>query len=348
MHKKAWFFGVMFFLIPIVMSNSGLTATKTPVFTRPITIICAHNPGSDIDLITRALAEEMKKTLEVQINVINMPGGFGGIATDYVWNKPHDGYHILGTSESNLMLPVNGGHHTTAKDWAYFIAGGSPGVLMVPAQSKYQTFKDFINDVQSNPEKVKVATGEKGSFSHIKWLILSQIANFKTEILNYSSIQKSSLAALNGEVNAVHCSMGEAYPFLAEQKFRPLAITDNTGVNFEKIGNIPAITNYLPDIRLSLPLPQWSGLAVPADVNKRAMSFIERAFVVAMRKESVLQTLTSQKAVPYGLFKTGWYGRNSRNIVKSLESRLCWSLVELNLAKKTPEELTDIGIEKLR
>ena len=45
--------------------------------TKPIELVVSSSPGGGIDLIFRLLAEELAKTLKVQVNVVNQPAGAG-------------------------------------------------------------------------------------------------------------------------------------------------------------------------------------------------------------------------------------------------------------------------------
>jgi len=140
----------------IMLMAASVSWGQPKLITRPVTLVCAYSAGGGTDQVNRGLAEGMKEPLGVQVNVINMTGAGGGIAMDNVWQKPRDGQTILGISETGLFIPANGAHHTTAKDWQWFWAGGSPGVLLVPMDSKYKTFKDLVDDAKARPGQVRL------------------------------------------------------------------------------------------------------------------------------------------------------------------------------------------------
>ena len=139
----------------IVLLAASAAWGQSKVITRPVTLVCAYSAGGGTDQVNRGLAEGMKEFLGVQVNVINMTGAGGGVAMDYVWQKPRDGLNILGISETGLFVPANAAHTTTAKDWQWFWAGGSPGVVLVPENSKYKTIKELIDDAKARPGQVK-------------------------------------------------------------------------------------------------------------------------------------------------------------------------------------------------
>lgn len=62
---------------------------------RPLTIVVPFAPGGSTDLVTRAIAEKMSKSLGQNIVVDNKSGASGMIGTEYVARSAPDGY-ILG------------------------------------------------------------------------------------------------------------------------------------------------------------------------------------------------------------------------------------------------------------
>ncbi|MGQ9777355.1 MAG: hypothetical protein ACUVQ9_09100 [Thermodesulfobacteriota bacterium] len=140
--KKLWL------LIPIFILMSGIRISISAEWPeRPITNVVFSSPGGGTDTINRALAAAMEKFIGKPIKVVNMTGGGGGIAADYVWKQPHDGYYWLGASETLLSMCVMGAHFTTTKDWEYFVCMGAPGPISVKADSPFKTFEDLLKAV---------------------------------------------------------------------------------------------------------------------------------------------------------------------------------------------------------
>jgi tripartite-type tricarboxylate transporter receptor subunit TctC len=267
-----------------------------------------------------------------------MTGGGGAIAMDHVWQKPRDGQTILGISETGLFIPANAAHHTTAKDWQWFWAGGSPGVLLVADNSKYKTFKDLVDDAKARPGQVKVAASVLPGVWSIRWISITTVAGIKTNVLPYAGSAPSVTAALTGEVDAVHVSVGEALQYMQAKKLRPLIASEVESVTIPGIGKVEPITNMFPELKKVLPMPQLLGMAIPIDTPDPIKTTITRAFTAAMNSTALKKILEAQVAQPFG-----WSGEKANAMSKSLESKFSWMLVDLKLAKKNPAEL---GIPK--
>jgi len=313
-------------------------ALAAQVIDKPVTIVCSFGAGGGTDLVNRALAEGMKEALGVQVNVQNMGGAGGGIAMDYVWQKPRDGLTILGCSETNLMVPANAAHTTTAKDWTYFWAGGSPGLVMVPAKSPFKTWNDLVKFAKANPKKLKVAAAVLPGVWSLKWLTVAKAAGIETTILPYSGSAPALTGVLTGEADVLHISVGEARGYLQTGALRALVATEPEVLNAGKIGKWDPITKTLPSLKGQLPMPQLLGLAIPADTPADVKAQLTKAFDAAMKSDAVTKILESQVATPFG-----YSGAKADELSRAMESKFSWAMVELGIAKVDP---ASIGIPK--
>ena len=68
---------------------------------RPIRLVVPYAPGGATDIIGRAAAAELSKTLGQPVTVENRPGAGGNLGADFVAKSPADGYTLL-VSPSSL------------------------------------------------------------------------------------------------------------------------------------------------------------------------------------------------------------------------------------------------------
>ena len=75
--------------------------------TKPIRLICPFPPGGAVDIASRAIANEMSKTLGQQVVVENKPGAGGNIGGAEAARSAPDGYTIfMTTSGINAINPA--------------------------------------------------------------------------------------------------------------------------------------------------------------------------------------------------------------------------------------------------
>jgi len=123
MKKRIVFITVLVFAVSFLFA-AGKKEAEYP--SKPINVYIFSSQGGGTDVWVRHLAGIMEKDLGVSIVCNNLPGANGGTAGMKVFNSPHDGYTVLGASETSVFFGVND-VSPIAKNWEFFIAGGSPG-----------------------------------------------------------------------------------------------------------------------------------------------------------------------------------------------------------------------------
>jgi len=300
---------------------------------RSISNMVPYGAGGGTDIWNRALSAEMEGTLGQKVLVSNVVGGTGAVATGQVIKGTHDGYTILGTSETNLPIPVMAGIKTTAKDWHYFIAAGSPGVICVNSASPYKTIDELLTATKKDPGKIKASTTASGL-----WFILAQILKTKGGMeLGYSTYDGSRpviLAAVSKETTVIVASAGEVNEFVKAGTLRPLAVMQTEAYDFPKIGKLPAITDSLPGLKDTLPLNQWIGFSLPSDTPQAIVDKYTEAFNAAMKSDTVKKMADEQLSVLYGLS-----GKEADDMAAKMQSKMCYLLKDMKLSKLDPKEM---------
>jgi len=318
--------------------NSDQTQTEQPDWpTRTANIIVYSSAGGSTDLANRAVAQGMKEALGVDVVAQNMPGALGGTAVNFVWNQRHDGYRMVGISEGALGHSVLGLHTSTAQDWEYFMVGGTPGIISVEASSDYQTFDELYAAVKANPGSLKIATSVPGCIWNVQWLLSKDLGNFNAQFVPYPGSFPSQTAALSGEVDIVWTGLGEQSEFIKGNKLRALAVFSDQAVEFEGRA-IPAITDFIPELKNRMPINQFVGFALPSDTPKPVLEKVTVAFNAAMASEPVQQFGTAKYSE-----LTGLHGEAAKQVALNQEKVFAWTLWDAGLAKKNPQTL---GIAK--
>lgn len=326
--KKLW----LFILIFILMSGFGISnAAEWPE--RPITIVVFSAAGGGTDVTNRALAAAMEKFIGKPIKVVNMTGGMGGVAADYVWKQQHDGYYWLGASETLLSMSVMGAHPSTTKDWEYFVCMGAPGPISVKDDSPFKTFEDLQKAVKEKPGTIKIASSTSSSIWSIKMGVVRKYAGFEYKPMPFNGSGPSQVAVLTGEVDACHTSIGEQAELIRAGKLRPLIMVDNVPTTFTGVGTIRPITDFYPQLKPYFPLPQWLGFMLPKDTPKPVLAKITDAYKKALETETIKKLAETTNSNIYGKD-----GEGAKVMVQGLEKVATWLLFELGVASKSPAE----------
>lgn len=331
---------VLLLSVSLVLAGCGQKEVKKEVYpSRPINMIVPFGAGGGTDVWNRALAAAMEPGMGQKILVNNMVGGGpGGTGTTYVWNQPHDGYFIAGTSETPLLIPVmTKDMNQTAKDWEYFIAAGSPGLLCVNKKVGFKTFDELIAAANAKPQTIKVASTAGGL-----WFLIANLLPSYGDValgnVTFDGSRPAITSCVSGETAAVVASAGEVADFIKSGDLIPMCVFDTQDYEFPGFGKIQAITTKAPKVEKYLPLKQFLGFMVPKDTPDPVKAKLKEAFAAAMKSDAIKKFAVEQYAVIYNLT-----GEEAFKLASSSQSVMSWMLHELGKTERSPEA---VGIKK--
>jgi tripartite-type tricarboxylate transporter receptor subunit TctC len=308
---------------------------------RDITCIIPFGQGGGTDVWARKVMESMAKELKVSITTTNVTGGSAGsIGISQVWNSPHDGYVLAATSETPLTIPVTTPITQTSKDWDYFIAGGSPGLLCVNAATAARLGIDTLDKLVAygNKSSLKIAGTTGGLWFALASLITEKnYGNWPLTWVSYAGSGPAILATVGGiDADLVVASAGEVKDYVRAGQLIPIAHMSPDGYVFKtdaKSIDVPAITKVIPAIAKFLPLQQWLGFKVPADTPAPVKARLTTAFKAAMADPSMIKFAEDQMAVIYNRS-----GAEAKTMAQKSESNLTWILFDLGKTTFSPAE----------
>src|SRR5215472_17872948 len=137
----------------------------------PITLIVPYAPGGGNDVVARAVAEPMSKSLGQPIVIENRGGAGGSVGTRQVAKAPPDGYTLglggTGTLAIDPTLYPNVGYDPR-KDFAPIgLIATSALVVLVHPSVPAKTIPELIALAKQEPGKLAYASAGVGSGIHL-------------------------------------------------------------------------------------------------------------------------------------------------------------------------------------
>lgn len=230
-----------------------------------VDIVVPADPGGGWDQTGREMARVMEETgLVGSADVTNVPGAGGttGLAQLASTEEPHTlmvmGYVMLGAVELNQS--------SVTLDDVTPIAGltEEQEVVVVPADSEYQTLQDLLDDVEANGKDVAVAGGSAGGTDHILAGLVYQAAGLSGDDLNYVPYDgggESVAALLGGKVDVGISGAGEYREQVEAGELRALAVSGEEPV--AGYDGVPPLTEQGIDVVLT----NWRGVVAPGDLD---------------------------------------------------------------------------------
>ncbi len=196
-------------------------------------LMAPADPGGGWDGTARAMASSLEGAgLATSTQVSNVPGAGGTIGLAQLANEKSEEYlMVMGlvmvgaieTNQSEATLDdVTPIARLTAED----------EIVVVPADSPYETITDLTDDLAANGRKVAIAGGSAGGTDHIVAGLLAEAAGASPSDLNYIAYSGGgeSLAALLGNnVSAGISGVSEYAEQVKAGKLRALAVTGPSG-----------------------------------------------------------------------------------------------------------------------
>ncbi|MFY0679001.1 MAG: tripartite tricarboxylate transporter substrate binding protein [Thalassovita sp.] len=252
--------------------------------------IAPANPGGGWDFTCRQIGKIMYDigAVDKPVQVTNMSGAGGGLAYGHVVAERGEDKDLIvaASSATSTRLAQNAYAGMTA-DQVRFVGaiGADPGVIVVAADSPYQSLGDLLDAIKSDPSSVAFAGGSAvGGFDHLKPLMALQRAGFtditKVKYIGVDGGADAITQTVGGFTQAMSGDMSEVVGFLKSGDVRAIAVfTEERVPGFE---DIPTAKEQGYDVVAV----NWRGLYVPKDVSDDTFNmWADRLQAVADSKE---------------------------------------------------------------
>lgn len=161
----------------------------------------------------------------------NMSGGGGGKAIGYLIENSKSNHGTLMVNSTPIVIrSLTKVFPQNFRDLT-MIAGtiGDYAALVVPKDSKYNSFNDVVRDFEKNPSKVAVGGGSvPGGMDHLVAAMAFEAAGedpTKVKYIPYDAGGKAMAALLSGEVSVISTGFSEAVALENAGEVRILATT---------------------------------------------------------------------------------------------------------------------------
>jgi putative tricarboxylic transport membrane protein len=258
---------------------AALPARAQAFPSKPIEFVAHVNPGGGTDVFARLVMDILgrEKLITQPMVVQNKVGGAGAVAFTYVKSKRGDPHTVLtiatgsfltATARPDLELGLE--HFTPVA----FFARDPQGVI-VPADSKYRTFKDLIDDAKTQPEAIVCAvTSALGSGRQTLWRIEKETGT-KFKFVTFKAGSEAVLSVLGGHVPFTTENVSEAWAHIEAKKMRVLAVS--TAKRMPSLPDVPTIT----ELGYNVEIGTGRGFGMPAAVPREAVAFMESTLAKA-------------------------------------------------------------------
>jgi tripartite-type tricarboxylate transporter receptor subunit TctC len=195
----------------------------------PVRILVGFSPGGTLDVVTRALADQLHGPLHRTVVVENKPGAGGRIAIDAMRAAPADGsvamlcpdfltsiypfvFNKLHYDPQRDILPVS-----TVVEFAMALA--------VPSSSPVKTFGEYAQWVRAHPQSANFGHAASGGPTHFLGLQIGKIIGTPLQDVPFQGAAPMIVNLAGANIAAGTSTVGDFAQHHDAGKLRVLAVT---------------------------------------------------------------------------------------------------------------------------
>jgi tripartite-type tricarboxylate transporter receptor subunit TctC len=239
---------------------------------RALTLIVPFSPGSSVGINARLLQPYLERTLGQSI-ALSFIQGAGGLAGHLLGAEAAaDGYTLTLVSASLTTQPWLNRAATAKPDDFAFIGQVTalPSVLLVRADSPYQTLADLVTALRAAPESLTSGTLVGWWPPALAYALLTTQAAIKPRVVSsYYSGAELVVALSQGQLDFVVVGLADVGPSLAAGELRALAVSGRTPA-------LPAARSFREQ-GWNVTTAWWRGLAAPAETPVEVIGLLDAA-----------------------------------------------------------------------
>jgi tripartite-type tricarboxylate transporter receptor subunit TctC len=271
---------------------TGISGIAQPAFpTKPIRILVGYSAGGAVDLIARAIAQQLQQTSGQSVIVENKPGAGSNIATRTMIDSPADGYTLMMAANAvaaNVSLFQPAPFDLTNDIAAISLVGRVPVVIAVAANSELDTLAKLIDAAKKKPQSITYGSPGNGATPHLAVELFERAAGIQLTHVPYKGGTQAITDTIGGQVNAVAVNALEVQPHVKSGRLKVLAVMSK---------NRTALMADVPTIAESgfagFEAAVWYGLIAPAATPKPIIARLHAEVQKALETPEVKTRLLS-------------------------------------------------------
>lgn len=251
------------------LAPQSAVAQAYPV--KPLRLIVPYAPGGATDIISRAAAIEMSKSLGQAVSVDNRPGAGGNLGSEMAARSAPDGYTmVMSASSLHGITPFLYSKLTydPNKDLVPVIVLASfSNVLVVNPAVKANSVKELIALAKAQPGRLSYASAGSGSTIHMSAEMFKHMLGLDITHIPYKGSGPALTDLMGGQVQMMFDNIPSSISHIRSGKLRALATT-----GAKRAAALPDLPTMAEAGVPGYESGAWFGLTVPAGTPKEIIA----------------------------------------------------------------------------
>lgn len=284
-------------LVLTLAATIGAPLSKADDYpSRPVRIIVPFGAGGPTDVYTRAIAEELRKSLHQTFVMENKPGAGTTIGTDYVAKAAPDAYTLLmvsGTQTVNETLYKNKPYELMRDLVPIAPLIDSDLVLVVNPSVPAKNLQELLALARAKPGTLNYGSSGPGSNYHMAAELLKHLTGIDIVHVPYKGSTGMRTDILSGQIQMLFDSVPTMAPLIKAGKVRPLGTS--RVIRSPILPDVPTIAEAgVPGFQATL----WVGFMAPAGTPQPIVEKLNAEITKIVSRPDIKAAWEKQGAEP--------------------------------------------------
>jgi tripartite-type tricarboxylate transporter receptor subunit TctC len=275
--------------IAALLLGSGARA-ESDFPNRPIHVIVPYPAGGIVDIVARAISEQVGRDLKVPVVMDDRPGANSNIGTALAARSAADGYTWLVTGPAVLVNPAlytDAGWDAMKDFKCVGVAVWNQSVALVDPAMPAKTLAEFIALAKSKPGEFNFGNPGTGSSIDLTAQKLFQAADIKLTNIGYKGQPPALVDLMTDRMHFEIVSLALALPHIKAGKVTPLAVFTE-----KRVADLPDVPTIAEAGYPGASYVSWYGIYVPAATPQPIVDRIHDGINKALQNPDVQRTLS--------------------------------------------------------
>jgi tripartite-type tricarboxylate transporter receptor subunit TctC len=299
----------------VIASTSAAIAADYP--SRPVKIIVPFGAGGPTDVYTRAIAEELRKSLHQPFVMENRPGAGTTIGTDVVAKSQPDGYTLLmvsGTQTVNETLYAHKPYQLMRDLVPIAPLIDTDLVLVVHPSVPAKSLGELLALARAKPGTLNYGSSGPGSNYHIAGELLKNLTGVDIVHVPYKGSTGARNDILSGQIQILFDSVPTMAPQIKAGMVRALGTSGRSRSAI--LPDVPTMAEAgVPGFNATL----WVGFMAPAGTPKPIIDKLHDEITRILRRPDIKQAWEKTGATPIVMTQPEFKGFMEAQVAKWAE-----------------------------
>ena len=265
---------------------------------KAVTMVAPFPAGGSVDLVARAVAQQMSEIWKQPVIVSNRPGASGVIGVEAVVRSAPDGYTLLmGTTALSTGSAVYSKlPYDVQRDLApVSLVVRMTNILVVHPSLPARTVKELLALAKAKPGVLTSASAGVGSSNHLALVLLTMMAKVDINHIPYKGAAPAVTDVIGGHADMTFAPIAAVVSPIKSGRMRALAST--AAARSTLFPDLPTIAESgVPGYDAS----GWNALLAPKATPRDIVLKVNQALVESLRSPKVKEILDASGAEAVG------------------------------------------------